>query len=229
MRILALETSGLAGSVAALDGEGVAVERTLDATQRAARTLAPAIRNLLREVGWRPADVRLVAVAAGPGSFTGLRIGVTTAKTFAYAVGAEVLGVNTLEAIAFAAPAESSPLHVVMDAQRGELFAATFARDESGRLSFGTPTHIVAAETWLAALAPGEFVAGPALERLRDRLPDGVVALPNELCTPRAAAVAGLAREQHAAGKRDDVYQLTPNYFRQSAAEEKRREASQLS
>lgn len=221
MRILALETSGMSGSIAVFDCGEAALERALDPARRAARTLAPAIRDLLREVGWRPTDVLLVAVATGPGSFTGLRIGVTTAKTFAYAVGAEVLGVNTLEAIALAAPQEFSPLHVVMDAQRGEQFAATFARDESGRVSFGTPTHVVAAQVWLATLAPGEFVAGPGLEKLSDQLPAGVSAVPREFWTPRASAVAALALEHHAAGKRDDVFQLTPNYYRQSAAEEK--------
>jgi tRNA threonylcarbamoyladenosine biosynthesis protein TsaB len=222
MRTLALETSGMAGSLAALDASRVLEERTLDPAQKAARTLAPSIRELLRGVGWRPADVQLVAVAAGPGSFTGLRIGVTTAKAFAYAVGAQVLGVNTLEAVAFAVPPEAFPLRVVMDAQRRELFAATFARDEQGRVTFAAPTHIVAADDWLAGLRPGESVAGPGLERLAAALPPGVIALPRELWHPRAAAVGQLALEHHAAGRRDDVFQLTPNYFRKSAAEEKR-------
>src|SRR5262245_55101971 len=177
MRTLALETSGTAGSLAVLDASRVLAERMLDPAHKAARTLAPAIRELLREVGWRPADVQLVAVAAGPGSFTGLRIGVTTAKTFAYAVGAQVLGVNTLEAVACAAPPVSFPLRVVMDAQRRELFAATFAREENGRIAFAVPTHIVAADEWLAGLRPGESVAGPGLERLAAALPTGVVAL----------------------------------------------------
>ena len=62
-------------------------EQPLDPTRRSAQTLAPAIATLLDAVEWRPADVELVAVATGPGSFTGLRIGVTTAKAFAYAAG----------------------------------------------------------------------------------------------------------------------------------------------
>src|SRR5258707_1343424 len=132
MKILALETSGTAGSVAALEGEQLLKTAALDPVQRTARTLAPAIRDLLKQVGWRPADVQLVAVTAGPGSFTGLRLGVTTAKTFAYAVGCQVLGVNTLEVIASQSPPECSLLEVVLDAQRQQLFAAALDRGPSG-------------------------------------------------------------------------------------------------
>jgi tRNA threonylcarbamoyladenosine biosynthesis protein TsaB len=99
MRILALETSDQTGSVAALDGDNLLEELILEQSQRSAQSLAPAMQNLLRRVGWQPSDVQLVAVSVGPGSFTGLRVGVTAAKVFAYAVGAEVLGINTLEVI----------------------------------------------------------------------------------------------------------------------------------
>src|SRR5271163_2151267 len=96
-RILALETSELTGSVAAAADGNVLAELQLDPQQRSAQSLAPAIRALLAQVGWQPADIDLLAVTIGPGSFTGLRVGVATAKVFAYACGAEVLGISTLE------------------------------------------------------------------------------------------------------------------------------------
>src|SRR6185369_14233589 len=103
-RIIAIETSGRHGSVAALGGDADAAppigQIVLTAEQRTAQALAPSLKQLLAAVGWSPKDVEMVAVAIGPGSFTGLRIGVTTAKAFAYAVGAEVIGVNTLCALA---------------------------------------------------------------------------------------------------------------------------------
>src|SRR5208337_2248427 len=103
-RILALETSELTGSVAvAADGK-VLAELQLDPQQRSAQWLAPAIRSLLERVGWQPREIGLIAVTIGPGSFTGLRVGVATAKILAYATGAQVLGIGTLEAIATAAP-----------------------------------------------------------------------------------------------------------------------------
>src|SRR5690606_6005893 len=105
MKILAFETSGLLGSVALLEtAEGKvvsAVERETPADQRTARSLLPTTHRLLSDHGWRPADVELIAVTTGPGSFTGLRIGVVGAKTFAYAVGAKLVGVHTLAALAY--------------------------------------------------------------------------------------------------------------------------------
>src|ERR1051325_5032976 len=134
MRILAIETSGVAGSVALLQDERVLAEHVLETRQRTAQSLAPAVHALLEQIDWHPSDVELVAVTTGPGSFTGLRIGVTFAKVFAYAVGCQILGVNTLEAIACRAPREAGTIWVVLDAQRQQLFAAAFLRDERGEL-----------------------------------------------------------------------------------------------
>ena len=85
MRLLALETSGMSGSVATLASGGKPQVVRLPATERSARGLAPAVREAVRLAGWKPTEVGVVAVTVGPGSFTGLRIGVTTAKTLAYA------------------------------------------------------------------------------------------------------------------------------------------------
>ena len=125
-RTLALETSGLSGSVAACDGGRLLAERELAQGSRSAQSLAPALRQLLAQVGWQARDVHRVAVTVGPGSFTGLRVGVTTAKAFAYAVGAEVIGINTLDVIAAQAPVEAARVAVALDAQRQELFAAVY-------------------------------------------------------------------------------------------------------
>ncbi len=103
MRILALETTDKTGSVAAIGDDNLLTELSLDLTQRSAQSLVPAMHDLLGRVGWLPHDVQLVAVSIGPGSFTGLRVGVTAAKVFAYCVGADVMGVGTLETIAAAA------------------------------------------------------------------------------------------------------------------------------
>ncbi len=100
MRILALETSGKSGAVAAADGEKLLLTLELAATHQSARSLAPAIQRLLGAVRWQAADIELIALTLGPGSFTGLRVGVATAKVLAYATGAAVIGVNALEVIA---------------------------------------------------------------------------------------------------------------------------------
>ena len=175
---------------------------------------------LLAQINWQPAGVELVAVTTGPGSFTGLRIGVTFAKVFAYAVGCQVLGVNTLEVIASRAPREASAFWVVLDAQRQQLFAAAFARFERGELVSSQPTHVVDVEAWLENLSPGNTVTGPALAKLRARLPAEVRALDAGLWQPTAEAVGTLAWKSYSAGRRDDVFTLVPQYFRRTAAEE---------
>src|SRR5436190_8290305 len=133
MRILAIETIDQSGSVAALEGDRPLAMRKLDATLRSAATLAPAIVELLAEANWHPGDVQLIAVASGPGSFTGLRVGVTTAKVFAYAVQADVIGVNALEAIANQTPLDAKSVWTVLDALRDQVVAAKFTRTESAR------------------------------------------------------------------------------------------------
>jgi tRNA threonylcarbamoyladenosine biosynthesis protein TsaB len=164
----------------------------------------------------------LVAVPTGPGSFTGLRIGVTMAKTFAYAVGAQVMGVNTLEVIASQAPPGIAPLWTVMDAQRQELFAAKFATpDPAQPLKIASETQIMTQATWLAALNQGDRISGPGLQRLAAPLPADVVTVDETYWQPQAPTVGQLAWQQFEQGRRDDLWKLVPIYYRQSAAEEK--------
>jgi tRNA threonylcarbamoyladenosine biosynthesis protein TsaB len=191
-----------------------------DADQRTAQSFAPCIVQQLESVGWSPLDVQLIVVTKGPGSFTGLRIGITAAKTLAYAVGAEVIGVNTLKVIASQVPAEQQDAWTVMDAQRGQLFAARFRRSHDDWETIVQP-HIVDNERWLQSLTPGTAVTGPGLARLRDRLPAGIVIVDDGCWTPQSAAVGRVGYLEFRAGKRDDLWALVPEYFRKSAAEEK--------
>jgi tRNA threonylcarbamoyladenosine biosynthesis protein TsaB len=153
MRILAIETTDKTGSVAAMAGCNVLAELMLERTQRSAQSLAPAMQRLLEQVGWKPADVQLVAVSIGPGSFTGLRVGVTAAKVFAYAVGAEILGISTLEAIAANCVAtQSNNVSVVIDAQRGDVVVQPFARQADSWFEAAGPEQLLNADDWLADL-----------------------------------------------------------------------------
>ena len=228
MRILALETSGAGGSVALLDDGNTLAGLSLNPRQRSAQSLAPAVAEVLAAAGCPAAEVELVAVTVGPGSFTSLRVGVTTAKAFAYAVGAGVLGVNTLEAlateslpIAGQADARSLTIAAAIDAQRGDVYAARF-RAIGDRLECLAPTAVCPAADWLASLEPGWLATGPALETLAAQLPPGVAAAPREAWTATAATVGRLAAAKYAAGHRDDLWTLVPTYLRKSAAEEKR-------
>ena len=220
MRVLALETSDKTGSVAALHGEQLLVELELNPAQRSAQSLAPALKELWSKVGWTTADLELITLAIGPGSFTGLRVGVTTAKMLAYLSRAAVVGVNTLEVIAAQAPAEATPIEAILDAQRQEVFAGRFIR-EGDSFRPDAETKIVRNDEWLASLPAGAWVTGPGLKKLEGRLPAGVHVIDRSLWTPMAATVGRIGYQHYQSGQRDDFWKLVPNYFRRSAAEEK--------
>jgi tRNA threonylcarbamoyladenosine biosynthesis protein TsaB len=205
----------------------------LDPAVRSAQSLAPAIKELLRQAGWNAREIDLFAVTVGPGSFTGLRIGVTTAKTLAYAAQAEVLGVNTLEVIASQAPGEIPRLCAAVDAQRRELFIGRFERGPDGRMQWEGELELVNIDEWLGTLPRETIIAGPGLQRLLGDLPDSHVDLqaspdvraqarvayyPIE---PTAEGVGRLALHQYRTGRRESYWTLVPLYLRRSAAEEK--------
>jgi tRNA threonylcarbamoyladenosine biosynthesis protein TsaB len=244
-------TSGFSGSVALLDEGRLLAESPLEAERRSAQSLAPAIDRLLGNQGVKPGQLQLIATTVGPGSFTGLRVGVTTAKTLAYAVSAAVLGVSTLEALAMdaamqvfaGAPSSRSlqgqeprrEIQAILDAQRHELFVGRFeaspaefaAREKANpgdhlpTLRRLAPDTIVASDAWLASLTPGILLTGSGLKRLESRLPAGVIALPPERREVRASTVGRLAWRDYLAGRRDDLWKLAPVYLRPSYAEEK--------
>ncbi|MFV2066720.1 MAG: tRNA (adenosine(37)-N6)-threonylcarbamoyltransferase complex dimerization subunit type 1 TsaB [Pirellulales bacterium] len=223
MRIVALETTERTGSVAAFDDERLLEEFKLPPHQRSAQSLLPGIDRLLRQVGWDPGDIGLVTVANGPGSFTGLRIGVTAAKTLAFVVRAELVAVNTLHAIATRAGQRNRSMWTILDAQRGQLFTSQFRMTDDGQPQEVQPTRVEGVDTWLQHLEQGEVVTGPALSKVASQIPPGVTVCSESVWRPTAAAVGEVGWKQFQAGHRDDLWRLVPNYFRLSAAEEKER------
>lgn len=224
---MGIETSSLGGSVALVEEGAVVAERRLAEGQRSAQSLLPAIDLLMKDVGRPLAAVKVIGVTVGPGSFTGLRVGVTAAKTLAYALGAQTVGVDTLDVIAAQAsghsgrPQQSGRLHVVMDAQRRELFAASFGRQDEAGWVREISTSIVPATTWQDLLEAGDLVAGPAAGRMAKQIGPDVAVMPDLVNEPQAATVALLAAEAFRRGKVDDFWKLAPAYYRPSAAEEK--------
>jgi tRNA threonylcarbamoyladenosine biosynthesis protein TsaB len=192
-----------------------------DPAPRHGRNLVPAIRDLLRVAGLTPADVDLWAVGLGPGSYTGLRIGLTAAKTLAYVSGKPLVGFDSLEAVARNAPDDAPRVTVIADAQRGDLYTADFARDRpAGPLVRTSPTRVESQAHWSARLAEGTLVLGPVLERLNPPLPPSVRTADPALNGPDGRRLLGLAREFWESGRRDDPFFLEPLYLRHSAAED---------
>jgi tRNA threonylcarbamoyladenosine biosynthesis protein TsaB len=225
VQILALETSGREGSVALLDRSGGAVtplvQRALPDGQRSAKSLLPCVAAALREVAWRPADLDLIAVTTGPGSFTGLRIGVVAAKTLAYATGAKLVGVHTLTTIAAGVPCDAPRLWVLLDAQRQEFFAACFDMRRPLAKQLDPETLVIGFDQWLSLVNAGDAVAGPPIAKLRERLPAELTVADTPPASPQAADVGRLATAHFESGDVVDPLALVPRYFRKSAAEEK--------
>ncbi len=229
--ILAVDTSGMCGTLALRRDGKLLEERELEQSRRRhAQTLISEVQDLLRTHQLTSADVGVVAVSHGPGSFTGLRVGIVFAKTFAFATGCSIVAVDTLQVVAEAAAgdefAEISRLHVVSDAQREQLFVSEFRRVSNGWWKAVGPIDIVDCEAWqsqAADLASAEFaVSGPGLVKVAADLLESVSQLPEEMWTPRAANVAAIAERLAAEGRFADAFELEPFYLRKSSAEEKR-------
>ena len=224
-RLLAIETSGITGSVALVAGDRLVASRLLDASQRSTQSLAPAIDALLHHAGWRPPELQVIAVVVGPGSFTGLRVGVATAKTLAYALEASVVGVITQDALATQLESsvthEGASLSIVLDAYRQELFVRDYQRT-AGVWSPAGPAYLATRANWLATRMPESYVAGPMADPLAPQLPAGVTILGSNRSEPLAVFVARHALGRWRAGETDDLWRLAPLYLRPSAAEEQR-------
>ncbi len=223
MSIVAIETACPPGSVA-VHHNGTVRFRNISSTRRTTETFATELRSLLQEADISPVDVTLVATTTGPGSFTGLRIGVTAAKVFAHAVGAKVLAVNTLELIA-AQVAGDTDVEVVLNAQRGELFACRYKKCGS-KLETIRPTSIIPATEWIDAHIENAVLTGEGLKRIVSDLPESARVAPSESWTPSAAKLAELAASREI-GQIVDTIQLAPTYYRRSAAEEKADQSTQ--
>lgn len=222
MVILGIETSGPSAGVAVLDGDAPAVVSPVSPEQRRhARSLVKDVDSLLRELNLRPGDVDLVAVSIGPGSFTGLRVGVVFAKTWCYATGAKLIAVDTLLAAAANSPDAEGRAFAVADAQRGDLFAGEYRRDETGGWERSGEITIINAEEFAAARVADDFVTGPGLDRFVDVFEGRCRTADPSRRHPTATTVAELARRQAARGEFDDFWTLEPFYLRKSAAEEK--------
>lgn len=229
--ILAVDTSGMCGTLALRRDGKLLEERELEQSRRRhAQTLISEVQELFNGHELTSSDIEIVAVSHGPGSFTGLRVGIVFAKTFAYATGCSVVAVDTLQAVAEAAVGEAfgeiTRLQVVSDAQREQLFVSDFHRDACGFWQSAGPIEIVDCESWqnqAAELASSQFaVSGPGLVKVADDLAESVIRLPEELWTPRAASVAAIAERLAAEGQVVDPFELEPFYLRKSSAEEKR-------
>jgi tRNA threonylcarbamoyladenosine biosynthesis protein TsaB len=152
LKILAIETATPSVGCALWDDDGPVASFMLLARQRHAEVLMPAIDELCRQAGWTVADLTGVAVDRGPGLFTGLRVGVTTARTIATACRAPAAGVNSLEALAHPHRRRTGLIAPVVDARRGEVYWALYDADGASLRELRPPA-VISPETLATELA----------------------------------------------------------------------------
>ena len=211
---LAIETSTKTGRAALFWGAEFWEERVCEFGSSTAQSIFPLIADLLKAHQKKAPDIGKVAVTTGPGSFTGLRVGVTLAKTIAFANPCEIVGVNTLQVLAHQCFQihEAAAVRCVIDAQRKQLFAATFIRENVEMVK-----QVEIVDNDQLTLEENCFVTGAGLERMDlTKFESNQVANRDVWqATARATGELALCRPV------DSVLELEPHYFRRSAAEEK--------
>jgi tRNA threonylcarbamoyladenosine biosynthesis protein TsaB len=220
-RLLILETSGRVGQVALAEGAAVRQVRRLDEARRHARDLVPAIADLLTAQRWRPKEVQAVIVSRGPGSYTGLRVGIMSAKTFAYLTGCTLLAIDTFAAIVRQAPAEATHVDVLADAQQEKVYVQSFARRAMDLWAPASPLRIESWADWLAQRHADAWVTGPGLWAYASRLPKEIPTVQAAAWDPQPESLLSIGLARYQAGERDDPWTLEPLYLRPSSAEEK--------
>ena len=216
-RVLAIDVSGPGGGATLLGPAGARTEQVPPAVRRG-RDLVPAIARLLAAEGLAPADLDVIACGVGPGSFTGIRIGIATAAALAYAAGTPVLGVGSLDGIAANAGDSADRVVVLLDARQGRVFRGRFRREGAALVAeaeYDAPTVEEAA----AAIPKGALVLGDA----RGKYPALLDAFPGATEAPvRPDAIARIAAVRFAAGERMRPEELRPLYLRLSDPEIRR-------
>ena len=210
MKVLAFDTSSKALSLAILEDKQILAETTINIKKNHSITLMPAIDFLMASLDWTPKDLDRIVVAEGPGSYTGLRIAVATAKTLAHTLNIELVGMSSLLALV---PSQQEGLVVpIMDARRNNVYAGFY---ENAKAVF-PEAHLPFAEV-LEQVKDAEQVTfvgevGPFVEQIQEHLPQANY----QETLPNVANLALLAWDKEA----DSLHDFVPNYLKRVEAEE---------
>lgn len=222
-RIIAIETSSRRGSVALGEGSVVRSSTAFSADARHASELLPAIERLCAEAGWGRRTIGQVHVSIGPGSFTGLRVAVTTARHLAMGLGARVVAVPSLAVIADNARLMDEPparVAVILDAKRGQVFAGMFELRDEWYEACGAAA-LVEPGAWLSGLPRPVAVMGEGVRyHLAAVEATGLDVLDEGVWLPRAESVLRLGWRMAERGQFAAYREVTPLYVRRPEAEE---------
>ena len=224
MSILAIDTATQVSSVAVLKEGRLLAELTMQGKLTHSETLLPHIEQVLKMAAVAKEELTGIAVSNGPGSFTGLRIGLAAAKAMSYVLGIPLVGVSTLQALAYQLPAPGIRVMCLLDAQKGNAYVESYRWENNSlqvvdSVQVAKITDIVAA---CANMSEQVILLGDAVQKKvagKLELPANVSVAPPHIVMPRAACVAMLGQAKLMAGETDNVMDLEPVYIRRSEAE----------
>ncbi len=224
MRILGIDTSTSCGNLGLIDGDQVVAEYTIHLEETHSARLVPSIEALLKGVKLDLKEIDGLAVSLGPGSFTGLRVGLSTVKGLALAAEKPVVGVPTLDALAHNFPFTPHLICPLLDARKGEVYTALYKDEGGGSVKRLTPYQALSPSVMLEGIPHQEtiFLGDGARvygELIKERLGEMALFAPPHLMFLRGTTVAELGLQRIAEGERDDISSLVPIYVRSSDAE----------
>jgi tRNA threonylcarbamoyladenosine biosynthesis protein TsaB len=230
IRVLAFDTTTDSGSVALLDHDRVMGEYLFPGARAHSERLLVMIDRLLADSGCSMADIDLIAVSLGPGSFTGLRVGISTAQGMALAAGKALLGVPTLEVMAYQARGCGEQICPMISARGQEVFTGLYRFSGQGDLQQLRAETVMEIAAWLSGIS-GETVflgSGAVLHRNLIASLSGARVLTAVAGIPRASAVAALAQSRYQGPQAHAPDALAPHYLRLPDAERLSGQAASL-
>ena len=218
MKTLALDSSALTATVALAEDSVLRGEYTLNTALTHSQTLMPMVDELLRQVGWKITEIDRFVCAKGPGSFTGLRIGIGTVKGLAMGTGAPCVGVSTLKALSYRMWGTEKTVVPIMDARRGEVYAGVY-RQEGSRMIPLFPDRALPLTELLADLSGACIFLGDGVpvhrETIIKEMGERASFAPLSHTLPGAAALICAAEDEPS----ETYHSLSPVYLRKSQAE----------
>ena len=219
-KVLLLETSGSSGIVALGFGSTIVAHRVLEIAKKHVSDMAPAIAEMLKECGWEAKNLDAIATGIGPGSYTGLRIGLMSSRTLAMMTGARLLGISTFEILAqHCLEAGHAKIEIIADAQQDKIYAQRFENNNSNLIS-ASELKIVSAAEWIANRDISFAIAGPGLTKVQPLIPAKEGMVVEQSGNINKESFLALALKKLFSHHSDDPLSLQPLYLRRSSAEE---------
>jgi tRNA threonylcarbamoyladenosine biosynthesis protein TsaB len=224
MKVLGIDTSTNCGSLGIIDDDAVVAEYALLRDETHSTRLVPAIQDLLKGARLDLDEIEGMAVSLGPGSFTGLRVGLSAVKGLALAAERPVVGVPTLDALASNVPFTPYLICPLVDARKGEVYTALYKDGEGGQVEQLTPYQVVAPLDLLEKIPLQETIfLGDGVEAygelIKERFGAKALFAPPHLRFLRGSTVAEIGLQRFKRGEQDDISSLVPIYVRPSDAE----------